>query len=214
MTSVSSTRSQPVRDPKPATSQTARPEPKPGDVRAMADAFAAARRQMPQGKQAALPQDKLAKMPKGDADARFAEVKDRAAADDPFADSLLRDRDRQDRQEGGFGMAGQPGGAPLPIQVPAMPNPQVDPAAFAQMLADLWTRENGKGSKEVSVKFGDNAWPATGARLVRNAGGALDIALLVGDRGRTHGDALAGLEQHLTGSGVAVGSLVVEDEAG
>ena len=49
----------------------------------------------------------------------------------------------------------------------------------AQVLADLWTRENGRGAKEIRVRFGEDAWPATGARLVRNAAGALHHVILV-----------------------------------
>jgi hypothetical protein len=65
----------------------------------------------------------------------------------------------------------------------------------------------------VRVKFGANAWPATGARLVRNAAGTLDIAIQVGDGGKTYGDGLPGLQDQLGRSGLAVGALAIEDDA-
>jgi len=120
-------------------------------------------------------------------------------------------RSKQDGAEALAGWGGQGAGAAA-AQAAAVqpPPPHVDASAFAQVLADLWTRENGRGHKEVRVRFGDRAWPATGARLVRNAAGTLDVALLVGDGGRAYGDAPPGLAAALSAAGVDVGSLVVE----
>lgn len=188
------------------------------DVRAMRDALASARRQMPptrqpvEQKQQRQPLREFAKAATPQKDAPDAAD----AQSDPLSDPLLRDRERheeQGRQSGdGQSLGNQP--TPIPVAtVTAMPSPQVDPSGFAQMLADLWTRENGKGAKEISVRFGKSAWPATGARLARNAAGALDIALQVGDRGRAYGERLPGLEAHLAGSGIDVGTLAIEDDA-
>ncbi len=95
------------------------------------------------------------------------------------------------------------------VGVPTMPAPHVDPGAFAQLLADLWARENGKGAREVSVRFGRDAWPATGARLVRNAAGTLDISLEVASGSAEYADRLPGLARHLTDAGIGIGALAV-----
>jgi hypothetical protein len=117
---------------------------------------------------------------------------------------------RQDAQPGLIQLAPQ---APPMIAIPAMPAPQVDPSAFAQLLTQLWLRERGKGAKEVRVSFGADAWPATGARLVRNAGGALDVQLHVAAAGTFDGETLDGLRNQLAGQGLAIGALQMETGA-
>lgn len=185
------------------------PEPAPGDVRAMKDALAAARGRTgppeqlgPRGSKAgALLKEASAK---GEATATPEQpaTGDRAVA-------ALDPRQEEREQFEGFGQPGQPN-ASAPQSMPTMPSPQAHPGAFAQMLADLWTRENGKGSKDVSVRFGERAWPATGARLVRNAAGTLDVTLYVGDRGQRYGGDLSGLAGALGEAGVDLGSLELE----
>jgi hypothetical protein len=113
----------------------------------------------------------------------------------------------------GFGLAGQPAASP-PVQLPAMPAAHVDPSAFAQTMADLWTRENGRGAKEVRVRFGSGAWPATGARLVRNPEGRLDIALTADRAGGAYDGRLNALRGHLAEAGLDIGALSVEDDEG
>lgn len=125
----------------------------------------------------------------------------------------MRPRSWREGAEGLGGLAGQAPPLAAPVATADLAAPHIDPGAFAQLLADLWTRENGKGSKEVRVRFGERAWPATGARLVRNAAGTLDVALQVGDGGRAYRDRLGGLEEALIGAGVNLGSLLVEEDA-
>ncbi|TCP34366.1 hypothetical protein [Sphingomonas sp. BK235] len=219
MTNVSPARAAPTRAPDTAPRGPAR-APSASDVREMGDAFARARARLAQdggraraqpapqtgaGKEGARASRDPAAGTTGPRGEREALATDR----DPFADPLRRERGQEDGgQGGGQSLAGAP---PAPVVgVPTMPAPHVDPAAFAQLLADLWTRENGKGAREVSVRFGRDAWPATGARLVRNAAGTLDIALEVGDGGRAYADQLPGLAQRLAGAGVALGALALD----
>ena len=187
----------------------------PGDVRAMREALEAAR-----GRVDKLPVKTGGKAPTG-AGAKTAGV--RVAAGDTGRDAAMMRADRgevapryavqqRDETEAVAAWNGQPAQA-VPVPVAAnLPSPQVDPGAFAQMLADLWTRENGRGSKEIHVRFGDRAWPATGARLVRTAAGSLDVALLVGDGGQAYGGKLPGLEEALGRAGVDVASLLIEND--
>jgi hypothetical protein len=114
-----------------------------------------------------------------------------------------RDRDQGDAQGWAFGQAL----ADAPVIVPNAPSPQVDASAFAQLLGQLWAQARQKNEREVRVKFGPNAWPATGARMVMNAAGSLDISLQM-ERGGP--DDLSGLADGLARSGVAVGALVAE----
>lgn len=231
MTGVSHTsRSEPARSlsqPRPI----ARPQPQPADVKAMQDAMARATRDDRFGKSGlkdgaglkggtAL-KDGAASKGEGKgapahgpmAGAEFADARQaQSAAMDQAGERAAERREQQDQLQAGLALPGQ-ANAPAPLPMAAMPSPQVDPSAFAQMLADLWTRENGKGAKEVEVHFGDRAWPTTGARLVRNAAGMLDIALLV-QGGATPGERLTELESALTRHGVALGSLAVENAAG
>lgn len=211
MTSVSATRSSPTR--------TAEPQQRPGqpprsdDVRAMGDAFARARAKMPPeaaGSRAAPAKTGTGKdAPRASSGPATGESRERAAAlptDDRHAIHREEERDTGG-QSGGQPFAGQLA-APV-VGVPTMPAPHVDPSAFAQLLADLWTRENGKGAREVSVRFGRDAWPATGARLVRNAAGTLDISLEVASGSPDYTDRLPGLARHLHDAGIGVGALAV-----
>lgn len=105
----------------------------------------------------------------------------------------------------------QASGAPMTITVPAAPQPHVDPSGFAELMTRLWLRAQAQKSREVRVQFGNDAWPATGARLIRAADGALDIAVLVADRGAEAIDAALGaLHAQLETRGLAVGALNVE----
>lgn len=213
MTSISSTR---VTSP---AQRTQRPQPsqspaQPADARAMGEALANARRQMPPAQprgQAQMPRQGAAAMRDGTAGEMAAAL---TAAHAREEDAVLAQRFGQERDAGGEAGSGwMQAPAPLPtIPMPLMPNAAADPSGFAQMLADLWTRENGKGHREVQVRFGDGAWPATGARLVRNAAGTLDIALMVDNRARDYPDRLPSLQQHLADAGVALGQLRVEVE--
>lgn len=212
MTRVSSSEAQPVRQLRQGPIQ-GRVQPQPDDVRAMKDAFGTARtklfgKEQPGKEPGGLAQPKLGK---GLAQAeRRSEVP--VQAREGFGGfreaSLKQEREARERQDGLFGLAGQP--QVQPMAMPAMPAAHVDPGAFAQLLADLWTRENGKGAKEVTVSFGDRAWPATGARLVRNAAGALDVALLLGDGAPPYEGPLRQLEAQLREAGVALGNLSTE----
>lgn len=202
MTQVSGTR-----DTAPAQRPTARPQSsrpaQPDDVRAMSDAFAAARAKMKLDGTPEKPgKGTLARTVAGQADRKPADAALTAAVDRKVAE-----RQQSERHADGQGLA-LPGHAapPPPVMVPMMPSPQVDPGAFAQMLADLWTRENGRGTKEVRVRFGADAWPATGALLVRNAAGTLDVS--VGIAAGAHAS-LDGLGAQLSQSGLDIGSLSV-----
>lgn len=199
------------------------------DARAMSDALARARQQMatpqstvqgtgkaPPKPLAPLQQTRLATrgQPQAQAKAQAATAQGAAGAGrhlDALHAAVAHGDDRQDDkgETAAVGLAVTQQAPPAPLTVPAAPSPVVDPSAFAQLLADLWTRENGRGAKEVSVRFGRNAWPATGARLVRNAAGALDVTLQVGNRG-LGADALPDLAGRFADAGVAVGALAVE----
>lgn len=204
--------------PLPARSPSAPSRADPGDVRAMHEALEAARgridRPAPQpGRKGLAQPGGKPYMGRQDAARDLGEGRrDLAALRDAAEEPAARLRSLRESADG-VGQWGGQGAAVAPGAMTAdFPAAHVDPGAFAQMLADLWTRENGRGSKEVRVRFGDRAWPATGARLVRNAAGALDVALLVGDGGRAYGDRLAGLEDALGAAGVNLGSLAVETD--
>lgn len=211
MTRVSSSEAKPIRQLDRAPIQ-GRNQPAPDDVRAMKDALGKARSQF-QAKEVPVKEQgtQAPKLGKGLAQAdRRGEVpvQQREAAGDFREASLRQEREARERQDGLFGFAGN--AQPQAMPMPAMPAAHVDPGAFAQMLADLWTRENGKGTKEVTVTFGDSAWPATGARLVRNAAGALDVSLLLGNGAPPYDGTMRELEAQLREAGVALGSLSTE----
>lgn len=206
MTRVSSPNTQPVRQPAQGPVP-ARAQPAPADIRAMKEALAKAR--LPEKEQpAGTVQHKSLKGLVQPERRGETIVQQREAFGDSRDTALRQEREARDRQDGLFGFAGH--AQPQPMAMPAVPAAHVDPGAFAQMLADLWTRENGKGAKEILVTFGDRAWPATGARLVRNAAGTLDVALLLGDRAPPYDGTLRELEAQFERAGIALGSLSTE----
>jgi hypothetical protein len=202
-----------------------RANPSPEDVQALRHALAKADPSQPQP--AAAGPKTMGKMGKAGADALAPKLKPEQQASQPEAGSheeeaqFVRGREhdhgradaeserdaRQDAQPGLVQLT--PQATPM-IAMPAMPAPQVDPSAFAQLLTQLWLRERGKGAKEVRVSFGADAWPATGARLVRNAGGALDVQLHIAATGSLDGEKLEGLRGQLADQGLAIGALQLE----
>lgn len=98
-----------------------------------------------------------------------------------------------------------------PLVVPAAPAPHTDPTAFADLMARLWLRQREQRSREVRVNFGEAAWPATGARMVRGADDRIDIAVIVGgDRGMEIEEGLDTLRERLDARGLTVGALAIE----
>lgn len=209
-------RAEPARQPdRPAERQPSQARQPMEDRSAMSEAMASARRRLGLGAE----QPPQGKQPKGGAGAlkegRETAGKGQAEARAAGGDAALFERARYDRQSEQQGYA-LPGGTGqlVTVPMPQMPSPIVDPSAFAQMMRDLWTRENGKGSKEVRVRFGDGAWPATGARLNRVEGGALEIALMVADGGAAYNEALPELQAQLGRSGLAIERLTIADDDG
>ena len=207
MSSTRAPSSQPRTDARPA----ARQQPNEQDVRAMGEAFASARRQPPNG-QGGLQQGKAGKLAgqlaKGEAQARDGaqpSIGDRGA----FAESMRNEQDNGSPSGQGFGLSGQ-AGAPVPVPAPQVPAPHVDPSAFAQLMSQLWLREREKGVKEVRVEFGRSTWPATGATLVRNTDGVLDIALQVDPTATDYGSELSSLRERFADRGLAIGTLTVD----
>lgn len=181
MTDATVTRSStPARQPA-RTGQ--RSQPAAEDVRAMTDAFARARGEGRPPLGQALGQGargggerKSGMMAQASPDfgAEVAQVAGLRAADERGT------LDRRDAERGGEQALGLVSPQQAPAQGAALlpaPSPHVDPSGFAQMLADLWTRENGRGDKRVQVRFGAEAWPATGALLVQSADGVLDVTV-------------------------------------
>lgn len=210
MTTVNGgTRTPPPSPRDPVPSANGRPQPESSDVRAMAEAFDAARGKMERG--GPMPGGK--KLPPALAQAGRDAPPETGSAPNAAERGPIRHRSRQDANEGMAGWAGGSAVAAVPVVTADVAAAHVDPGAFAQMLADLWTRENGKGAKEVLVRFGSRSWPATGARLVRNAAGGLDVSLMVGDGGRAYGDRLPQLEAALGDAGVNLGSLELSADA-
>lgn len=208
MSRVSPPNAQPVRQPAQGPVQ-GRAQPAPADIRAMNEALGKAKAQFQAKEQpAGTVREKPLKGLVQPERRGEAMVQQREAFGDSRETALRQEREARERQDGLFGFAGH--AQPQPMAMPAMPAAHVDPGAFAQLLADLWTRENGKGAKEVTVTFGDRAWPATGARLVRNAAGTLDVALLLGDRAPPNDGTMRELEARLRDAGVALGSLSTE----
>lgn len=223
MTAIGSTANGRPIAARPDTMPAARPAASPDDVQALRRAFAKAD---PRPAQAAIV--KLPTQETGKAEAKpispklklqQTAVRAEAAPREEAAIVHGRERDHgrfdadsgQERQQDGqLGFAQMTQPSVPTIAMPAMPAPQVDPSAFAQLLTQLWLRERGKGTKEVRVTFGDDAWPATGARLIRNAGGALDVQLHVAAAGGLDDKSLGGLRDQLAGQGLAVGALQLE----
>ncbi|KQT35023.1 hypothetical protein ASG29_02510 [Sphingomonas sp. Leaf412] len=194
----------------PATRSSARrisrAAPPAEDVRAMGEAFRRARGGLPGRADAA--------MPRGTGKGAGVAARTGAAPDatapagprtgDEQATLDRRDADRHPDQ----GFAGLAQHAAVPVVVAAQPpSPLVDPTAFAQLLADLWTRENGRGPREVRVRFGAATWPATGATLVRSADGLLDVTV---DMAPGTADArIDVLETALGARGLAIGRVAI-----
>ena len=214
MTDAAISRSNPVRQ-QPAKNAPQRAQPLAEDVRAMADAFARARGEarppvgpmLQQG--AKLPGEKKPATPMAqtasDFRAELAQAAGLRAADERGA------LDRREAEKGGEQALGlvspnqsaPQGAAPLPA-----PAPHVDPSGFAQMLADLWTRENGRGDKRIQVRFGAQSWPATGAELVQSADGLLDVTV---DMARGGPQASTGaLTEALADAGLRIGEVSVK----
>ncbi len=101
------------------------------------------------------------------------------------------------------------GGLGAPAQVAAAPPPTsfVDPSAFADLLSRLWLREQGRTTREVRVSFGDSAWPATGARLIRLEDGSLQVAVTLGDRGAGDFRSADALKERLQARGLPVSAI-------
>ncbi|MBA2934207.1 hypothetical protein HZF05_08845 [Sphingomonas sp. CGMCC 1.13654] len=179
-----------------------RGQPSDQDMHAMKDAFTLARK----GEQ---PQGRLAVPTKGEGKAMPGEAGEKAEAAVDGLDQRQtvlrddRDQDQGDAQGWAFGQAL----ADAPMIVPNAPSPTVDASGFAQLLGQLWAQAKQKNEREVRVKFGPNAWPATGARMVMNAAGTLDIALQM-DRGGP--EDLSDLARRLGQSGIATGTLAAE----
>lgn len=195
--------SRPVSTSRPTPQHAGRSQPSDQDVHAMKDAFALAQKGGQQQGRVPLPV-------KGEEKADLlGEGKDEKGA---LVDGLDqrqtvlrddRDQDQGDAQGWAFGQAL----ADAPVIVPNAPSPTVDASGFAQLLSQLWAQAKQKNEREVRVKFGPNAWPATGARMVMNAAGTLDIALQL-ERGGP--DDLSGLADGLKHSGVQLGALAIE----
>lgn len=100
------------------------------------------------------------------------------------------------------------GGLGAPTQAaPPPPTSFVDPSAFADLLSKLWLREQGRTTREVRVSFGDSAWPATGARLIRLEDGTLQVAVLLGDRGAGDHRSTEALKERLQARGLPVSDI-------
>ena len=59
----------------------------------------------------------------------------------------------------------------------------IDPSVFADMMDQLWLREQNRQTREMKVKFGDSAWPETGASVLRLDDGSLSITVGVAPHG-------------------------------
>ena len=181
----------------------ARAAPASEDVRAMGEAFARARGTMAEQPQGLGRNGKPLGMPgRAGREAEAATVAQWGATEERVAIER-REGDRHGDQ--GFGGFGQQAAGTAPVPVVQAPSPHVDPSGFAQMLADLWTRDNGKGPREVRVKFGRATWPALGAALVRSADGLLDVSVEMASGAPPAPLALLG--QALQERGIAVGQV-------
>ena len=215
MTDTAVSRSNPAN--RPAQRTPTRAQPLAEDVRAMSEAFAKVRGQAQglAGRAGQQQQAPLTKMPPqplqqapADPRAELARVAGWRAADERGT------LDRREAERGGEQALGMisPSHAPVPTAaaLPAPP-PHVDPAAFAQTLADLWTRENGRGDRQVRVRFGSDAWPATGALMVQSADGLLDVTVDM-----AAGHLLASTDDlgaALGAAGLSIGRVAVSEDA-
>lgn len=90
------------------------------------------------------------------------------------------------------------------------PAAAVDPSAFADMMNQLWLREQNRTTRELKVRFGDAAWPATGASMLRLDDGSLSITVDIARHGNP-GD-LDALRRQLESRGLAIADLSVSTE--
>lgn len=86
---------------------------------------------------------------------------------------------------------------------PAPPAP--NPAAIADMIQRFWRHSGPAGARDVQVRFGEAAWPATGARLLRLPDGALAVEVRIDRHGRP-GDPEA-LRRQLARRGLAIANV-------
>ena len=98
------------------------------------------------------------------------------------------------------------------MQAPQPVAAHVDPSVFADMLTNIWTREQNKTAREVRVSFGDEAWPATGATLLRLDDGSLRVTVSVGRRGADLGSGLDDLRDRMNARGLNVADIAVETD--
>lgn len=209
MTDVSATSRSNAPNTRPTARTPQRATPPAEDVRAMGEAFRRARggTGQPDGLsgRAAVGKGAQPATRGGERGADATAVAGWHAADERAA--LDRREGERHADQGFGGMAQQ---AAAPVVIPAQgPSPLVDPSGFAQMLADLWTRENGRGPREVRVRFGTSTWPATGARLVRSADGLLDVTV---EMAPGFGDARTDrLQAALEETGLSIGRVDVAD---
>lgn len=207
--------SQPVRPAQPAADPRAPQRATPQDVRAIQDAFAAAakRGQLPVGepKTKGMPGEKgLQPLLDKGVPGKRGEAPDRPAGLlDAKAETLHRaSRDEtHDQPLMGLMQQGQAIAAPTVV----LAQPHVDPSVFADMLTQLWMREKDRTTREIRVSFGDDAWPATGARLRRLDDGSLSVSVAVGERGSAMGDSLSGLRERLESRGLLIADVDVEE---
>lgn len=130
----------------------------------------------------------------------------------PGAPDSLSEIHRDDSATSSLFLQSSGPGNPLPVQAPPPGAAHVDPSAFADMLTRLWTREQGRTSREVRVSFGDEAWPATGARLLRLDDGSLQVTVSLGQRGADISGGLDGLRNRMAARGISIADIVVEDD--
>lgn len=190
------------------------------DAKALADEFAAAARK------GALPLGgRDAKSPLGDAKGAkpgAVPLDGRAAAQQQQATTALarggqpRSYDglsevRRDDSQAGLLQLQSNGAGFAPVHAPPPAAAHVDPGVFADMLTKLWTREQGRTAREVRVSFGDGAWPATGARLLRLDDGSLQVTVSLGQRGGDVGEGLEALRERLTARGLNIADIAYED---
>lgn len=215
MTDTAVSRSNPANRPVQRTPT--RAQPLAEDVRAMGEAFAKVRGQAQglagrAGQQQQVPLTKAPPQPLGqvpaDARAELARIAGWRAADQRGT------LDRREAERGGEQALGMVSPAHTPVPTAATlpaPSPHADPAAFAQTLADLWTRENGRGDRQVRVRFGNDAWPATGALMVQSADGLLDVTVdMAAGHVLSSTDALV---QALGAAGLTVGRVATSEDA-
>lgn len=98
---------------------------------------------------------------------------------------------------------------PAPVAAPA-PG-AVDPGVFADMMDQLWLREQNRQTREIKVKFGDDAWPATGASVLRLEDGGLSITVGMAPHG--HPGDIEQLQQQLADRGLPVRNVMFVTES-